>query len=138
MIEVKDADIFGKVIADSIAVVDDNQSLQTWEKTRYINAIAKAAARMQDPAFAYWMEFNGDADEMLIWNSVSNCIYTIAADGTCQCMAAQNGYFCWHRAAKRLYELYLNATIEAKFGPVTIIRTDCQVREVEAMEVAVA
>jgi hypothetical protein len=123
MIEIENSAVFGEVIAEALKTVDANSGIQTWEKIRAVNAIAKAAARMQDPAFAYWMEFNGDADEMLIWNSRSNCIYTVK--DACQCMAAQNGVICWHRAAKRLYELYLAAVI----GPVTVIRVDCSMLE---------
>lgn len=114
MIRIENTEIFGKVIADAVVTVDTRQDIQTWEKARCINAIAKASARMQDNAYAPFMEFDGEADTLLIWNTETNKIYTVTANG-CQCAAAENNNFCWHRAAKRLYEIYLPLVLKDAF-----------------------
>ena len=106
MIEIVNENLFAKVIADSLSVVDKNTGTNTWEKIRLVNAIAKAAAKLQ----SRWEFITYDAAEnnLLIWSD-SNEIYEITADGRCQCFAQANGFICWHRVAKRLLELYFAA-----------------------------
>jgi len=48
------------------------------------------------------MHYDGHA---LIILSGSNEIYS--ANGTCQCKAYEKGFPCWHRAAARLVERYM-------------------------------
>jgi hypothetical protein len=104
MIEIQNEEIFGKVIADALVRVDQNHQLPTWEKTRHINAIAKAARRIQEQGC--FMDWDGDADQLLIWSQGTNLIYIVGHDGRCQCRAQFEGKMCWHRAAKRIVELY--------------------------------
>jgi hypothetical protein len=128
MIQIENLDVFGKVIADSLKRVDDNAQIPTWEKTRCVNAIAKAAARLQDSTYSNFIEFDGDAGEMVIWNTVTNCVYTVGEE--CQCMAAQAGFICWHHAAKRLYELYLPLALKEAFEKTgEIEHTEVQIME---------
>jgi hypothetical protein len=110
MIKIENEDLFGKVIADAVATVDANFQINTFEKTRAINAIAKAAHRIQTSGS--FMEYSADDGNLLIWSD-SNEIYEIKPDGRCQCKAHMNGYICWHRAAKRLLEHYFTAEREA-------------------------
>ena len=116
MIEIINENLFAKVIADSLSVVDKNTGTNTWEKIRLVNAIAKAAAKLQ----SRWEFITYDAAEnnLLIWSD-SNEIYEITADGRCQCTAQSNGFICWHRVAKRLLELYFAAlTAPAVEAPI--------------------
>ncbi len=86
MIEITNQDIFGKVIADALVTVEA-KALPIWEKTRCINAIAKAAARIETSGC--FMDFNPGEDLLLIWSD-SNEIYEINKDGRCQCKAQAN------------------------------------------------
>ena len=111
MIEITDTKLFGKVIADALVKVDTNSTLNTWEKTRWINAISKAAVQIEDfSTFMTWQPEKGNT--LLIWSSKSNEIYE--ANGVCQCQAYINGYPCWHRAAKKIVENYLKAAETSK------------------------
>ena len=106
MVEIQNEEIWGKVVAEELAAVNGNRSLTTWEMTRFVNALAKATARIErDGVF---MDFDRKADKLIIWSN-SNEIYEINGDKTCQCRAFQNGNVCWHRAAKRLISRYLLA-----------------------------
>lgn len=114
MFEIADQDVFGKVIAEEVSAVDGNSSLTSFEKIRFVNALAKAAVRIeQDGA---WMTYEKEDDTLLIWSSGSNQIYTVdGSTKSCQCLAGQNGNVCWHRAALRLISRYLLAeTVEAE------------------------
>jgi hypothetical protein len=110
MVQIENEEIFGKVIADSLIRIDGNSNLPTWEKTRCINAIAKAAARIKDDGC--FMDWDSNQDRLLIWSQGSNELYEVNSSGTCQCKAFQGGHICWHRAAKRLVELYNAAMLE--------------------------
>lgn len=106
MIEIKNEEIWGKVVAEELASVNGNRLLTTWEVTRFVNALAKATARIErDGVF---MDFDRKSDKLIIWSN-SNEIYEINGDKTCQCRAFLNGNVCWHRAAKRLVSRYLLA-----------------------------
>ncbi len=110
MIEITNQDIFGKVVADALVVVGQRNDLPKSDRTRCVNAIAKAAARIETSGC--FMDFNVGEDLLLIWSD-SNEIYEIAGDGRCQCKAQANDVMCWHRVAKRLLERYNEAMVEA-------------------------
>ena len=69
---------------------------------RWQTAIAKAKGEIETNPF---MHFDGDA---LLILSPSNEIYR--ANGTCQCKAYMQGFPCWHRAAARLIQRYLETS----------------------------
>ncbi len=47
MIEIESEEIFGKAIADALSTVGSNTELDPGEVERWVNAIAKAAARKE-------------------------------------------------------------------------------------------
>jgi hypothetical protein len=102
MLEIKDTNKFGQVIAGALAKVEltvtDPQT-----KKRWINAIAKATAQIESNG--EFMNYNTAENHLVIWSQDSNEIYT--ANGVCQCKAFERGLPCWHRAAARLVRLYL-------------------------------
>lgn len=103
MIEIKNEEIFGKVIADALVAVDSNSSLPTWEKIRWSNAIGKAVRKLED--LAYQFEWMKNERHLLVWSD-SNEIYE--ANGTCQCTAyIEFNQACWHRALAKLIKNYL-------------------------------
>jgi hypothetical protein len=69
---------------------------------RWQTAIAKAKQQIEENPFIH---FDGSA--LLILSS-SGEIYT--ANGSCQCKAYTNGQPCWHRAAARLVERYMQTS----------------------------
>jgi len=66
---------------------------------RWQTVIAKAKRKLEENPF---MHYDGHA---LLILSPSNEIYS--ANGTCQCKAYEKGFPCWHRAAARLVERYM-------------------------------
>ena len=112
MLEIENKDRFGKVIADSLSKIEQTVT-DAQTKKRWINAIAKAAAEIeQNGVFMTWQE---DDHSLLIWSQKSNNIYT--ANGVCQCRAFEQGSPCFHRAAARLVRLYMemeNAPVQIK------------------------
>lgn len=111
MIKIENPAIFAKCVADALVTIDENSRLNTMEKLRAVNAVAKAASRIQaDGAF---MDYDGDADRLIIWSQGSNNVYEIAPGRSCGCLAEQNGAMCWHRVAKRLIVLYNAAMLAA-------------------------
>jgi len=108
MIEITNNNLFGKTIADALAKVENNPNLTSGMRLRWVNAISKAVAQIEDHgAFMTWQE----NETLLIWSNDSNEIYE--ANGVCQCRAYQNGYPCWHKAAKQLIKNYY-AALETK------------------------
>lgn len=102
MIEITNHEQFGAAIAEALAAAEINPNLTSYKRLAWINAIGKAARRIEtDDVF---MTFQPEKDALLIW-SPSNEIYE--AGTVCQCRAFQCGQPCWHRAAKRLVERYL-------------------------------
>jgi hypothetical protein len=102
MLQIEDKNKFGKVIADALASVERN-SKDAYTKKRWINAIAKAAAEIeQNGVFMTWQP---EDHSLLIWSQKSDQIYT--ANGVCQCRAFAQSQACWHRSAARLFRLYL-------------------------------
>lgn len=69
---------------------------------RWQSAIAKAKLQLEENPF---MHFDGHA---LLILSPSGEIYQ--ANGTCQCKAYEHGFPCWHRAAARLVERYMETS----------------------------
>lgn len=119
MIDIEKPELFAKAIADALKAIDGNDALQTWEKLRCLNAVAKASHLLQTSPF---IDFDGDADTLLIWSD-SNNIYEIKTDGACQCRAYESGNMCWHRAAKRLVQRYL-ALLTASYSRPAIDHSD--------------
>jgi len=107
MIEIQNEELWGKIVAEELANIEHNRSLTTWTKVRFINALAKATARIEESGA--FMDFDRKADKLLIWSD-SNEIYEVNGDKTCQCKTFYNGNVCWHRAAKRLVSRYLFAS----------------------------
>jgi hypothetical protein len=104
MLNTKDANKFGKVIAGALGKVEmtiTNPAL----KSRWINAIAKAVYQIE--AHGEFMTWMPETKSLLIWSQDSNDIH--AANGVCDCEAYKRGFPCWHRAAARLVRLYIEA-----------------------------
>lgn len=72
---------------------------------RWQNAINKAVVQIE--LNGCFMEYDKEANHLVIWSQMSNQIYS--ANGTCQCVAfTEHGHPCWHRAAARLVRLYFD------------------------------
>jgi hypothetical protein len=69
---------------------------------RWQAAIVKAKQQFEENPY---MHFDGQA---LLILSPSGEIYS--ANGSCQCRAYRSGQPCWHRAAARLVERYMQAS----------------------------
>jgi hypothetical protein len=102
MLEIKDTNKFGQVIAGALAKVELTVT-DAQTKKRWINAIAKATAQIE--LNGNFMNYDTAENHLVIWSQDSNEIYT--SNGVCQCKAFENGLACWHRAAARLVRLYL-------------------------------
>jgi hypothetical protein len=102
MLEIKDTNKFGEVIAGALAKVELTiTDAQT--KKRWTNAIAKATAQIE--LNGEFMNYDAAENHLVIWSQDSNEIYT--SNGVFQCKAFERGLACWHRAAARLVRLYL-------------------------------
>lgn len=106
MIEIRNEELLGKIVAEEIASVNGNRWLTSGDQIRFINALAKATARIEKSSA--FMDFDPNTDKLLIWSD-SNEIYEVNGDKSCKCYAGLNGHVCWHRAAKRLVSRYLLA-----------------------------
>lgn len=104
MIEIKNRDLFGKVIAESLVKIDSNGEINTAQKLRWVNAIGKAVARMEDDTT--FMNWDAEIETLLI---LSESLGIYEANNTCQCKAYLSGNPCWHLSAKQLYKRYLEA-----------------------------
>jgi hypothetical protein len=102
MLEIKDTNKFGQVIAGALAKVELTVT-DAQTKKRWINAIAKATAQIE--LHGEFMTYDTADNHLVIWSQDSNEIYT--SNGVCQCKAFERGLPCWHRAAARLVRLYL-------------------------------
>lgn len=110
MLNIENQNIFGKVIADALAAVERNMSLTSGSRLRWINAIGKAAARIESNDFL--MTWQAENETLVIWTvGTTNEVYE--ANGACQCKAFLNGVPCWHKAAKQLIKNYY-AALETK------------------------
>jgi hypothetical protein len=106
MIEIANTELWGKILTEELVSVDNNRSLTSLEKISFINALAKASARVESSGA--FMDFDADADKLLIWSD-SNQIYEVNGTKSCQCRAFLNGKVCWHRAAKHIISRYVLA-----------------------------
>jgi len=104
MLQIENKELFGKVIADALAKVEQTTT-DTQTKKRWVNAISKAAVEIE--ANGVFMTWQDDEQSLLIWSQKSNHIYS--ANGVCQCRAFAEKAPCYHRAGARLVRLYLQA-----------------------------
>lgn len=111
MIKIENRKIFADCIAQALKRIDANTALNTGEKMRAVNAVAKASARIENDGC--FMDYDGDAERLIIWSQGSNNIYELSPNRSCFCFADQTGVICWHKAAKRLIELYNAAMLAA-------------------------
>jgi hypothetical protein len=120
MLEIENKELFGKVIAGALAKVELTAA-DAQTKNRWINAIAKAAAEIeQNGVFMTWQD---EDHSLLIWSQKSNNIYT--ANGVCQCRSFDQGSPCFHRAAARLVRLYMeteNVPVQAQAEDVPYLK----------------
>ncbi len=103
MLEINNQQNFAKAIAQAVAAVAQNpqgRKLENWVKQ-----IARATFEIENNPF---MHYDDERQTMIV---VSSEVYE--ANGVCQCRAAQNGLTCWHRIAKRIWQLYLELEAEA-------------------------
>ena len=96
MLQITNQTLFNQIVAQSLAKVQNN--------TRWTNAIRKAVGKVEDESQATWMEFNAEANQLIIWSQGTDKVYS--SNGICQCEAYTNGFPCWHRALARLMRLY--------------------------------
>ena len=90
-------EVLAQVVADALAKINP----ESQDGKRWINAIAKAVATIENnPNF----EYNLRTAALHIEGSKGDQ-YT--ANGRCQCTAYIGGYPCYHRAAARLIQRYL-------------------------------
>lgn len=114
MIHIENRELFGKVIAESLVRIDQNTEINSLAKMRWINAIAKASARMESNDF--FMDYDREAETMLIWNFGTNNLQ-YETNGKCQCKAYLASQPCWHVASKQLYKRYLEAENAPQLTP---------------------
>lgn len=89
----------------------ERKDLTAQRKRRACRAVRKAVIRMRsDKAL---LHYDADADRFVIASETSTKIYEISPGRRCGCIAGQNGVICWHKAAKRLIELYNAAMLAA-------------------------
>lgn len=111
MIKIENQTIFARCVANALVTIDNNRAINTGEKLRAINAVGKAVNRIEtDGCF---MDYDADADRLVIWSQTSNLVYELRPGRPCGCVADQHGLICWHKAAKRLIELYNAAMMAA-------------------------
>lgn len=104
-LEIKNENLFNQVISDAIQAAITNCENEKQAK-RWENTIDRAVREIQENPF---LDYDRDKNHLLILtSSPSNNIYS--ANGECQCLAFINGKKpCWHRAAARIWRLYLEA-----------------------------
>lgn len=109
-LEIKDKTIFEKVISDAVEKAISTCTTEVLAK-RWANAIDRAVREIEGNPY---LDFDASTSELLIL-SPSNNIYS--ANGVCQCLAFLNGTPCWHRAAARIWRLYLEAANKSLILP---------------------
>lgn len=103
-LEIKDQDLFNKVVSDAIQNAIQNCSTEKMAK-RWERAIDRAVTEIEENPY---MKYDEAKNELLVLSPTSNNIYS--SNGVCQCLAYLNGKMpCWHRAAARVWRLYLEA-----------------------------
>lgn len=103
-LEISNEELFKEVVSDAIASAIINCRTEAligrWER-----AIDRAVLEIERNPF---LHYDSEAAHLVILSSSSNNVYS--ANGVCQCLAFLNGKQpCWHRAAARLWRLYLEA-----------------------------
>jgi hypothetical protein len=95
------------IIADAastlLAQVEISRRISDAERDRWTNAVAKAFAQLIDG-----VRFEQDGENM-IFPSRTRSGLSHRVNGICDCEAAEDGMPCWHRAAKRMIELIIDA-----------------------------
>jgi hypothetical protein len=95
------------IIADAastlLAQVEISRRISDAERDRWTNAVAKAFAQLIDG-----VRFEQDGNNM-IFPSRTRSGLSHRVNGICDCEAAEGGMPCWHRAAKRMIELIIEA-----------------------------
>lgn len=124
MIEITNQNLFAKAIADALAAINSNQSINTFEKTRWINAITKGVLDIENRGEFMEMLDTG----VLVYWSESNNVYE--ANGICQCKAYENNQPCRHRAAAKLLKNYFALLENASSAPAAIFCPKCSKREI--------
>jgi len=85
----------------AVAAIDKVGERGGKDAKRWVNAIVRAMVQLEENPY-----ISDDGDGLLILSPTSNEIYH--ANGSCQCEAWNKGKFpCWHRAANRLYRMYV-------------------------------
>jgi hypothetical protein len=103
-LEIKSEEIFNQVVSNAIEAAITNCKIESLAK-RWERAIDRAVTEIKENPY---LDYDEKEAHLLILSSSSNNIY--AANGVCQCLAYQNGkHPCWHRAAARIWRLYLEA-----------------------------
>jgi len=93
-----DKEKLGAIVADAIVKVHQSGK----DVKRWVNAIAKATVEIENNPFMTWLP---QEKHLVLWSQKSSNIYE--ANGTCSCRAYEQGFPCYHRAAARLIQRYL-------------------------------
>lgn len=89
-------------LAEIAAQIISKLNPESRSDKRWINAIAKAVVELESNPFA---SYDAENHSLLICSSNSGNVYS--ANGKCQCEAFQKGFPCYHRAASRLIQRYV-------------------------------
>ncbi len=105
MLEIKNHDLWGKVIKEAIAKAAANPGSR--KAKNWATQIARAAVSVEEnPYLSY------ENGKLIVLSDVSLNVYEV--DEYCDCKGAvEFGRICWHRVAKRLWENYLEAEFAA-------------------------
>lgn len=106
MLEIMNEKLFRATVSNAIEAAAANSGTEAQAK-RWINAIEKAVSEIETNPFISW---DAKKHSLLIMSELSNNIY--AANGVCQCEAFRQNQPCYHRAAARIWRLYLEALAE--------------------------
>lgn len=123
-IQITDTEKFYEIVAGAVAKTNGSNFLT---KHRWINAIAKAAREIENNGeFMTWMP---ETKSLVIWSQQSNAIH--AANGVCDCEAYLRGFPCFHRAAARLFRIYME-TEANEIPPVEVSLSQGEVALIDA------
>jgi hypothetical protein len=86
----------------TLTAVVNSAKLTAANDRRWLRAIDKAAEQLETNPYVEALD-----DHTLLIGSPSGQTYT--ANGSCQCVAFQQGQPCYHRAAARLYQRYVES-----------------------------
>lgn len=102
-LEINNETLFNQIVSDAIQTAITNCKTENQAK-RWERAIDRAVTEIKENPFVH---YDDEEKHLVVLSSTSNNIYS--ANGVCQCLAYLNGYPCWHRAAARIWRLYLEA-----------------------------